>query len=361
MTTKTVTTLNKEIEEFLYKQGAVKVGFATLETLAGGPPSTDITYILPEAKSAICFALPFDKDKIRDYLAKKDFASHEKDRYWLNVKGAQVAKELALWLQEKGLLAAYRYPNNQYRKEVHGWQLKLPPPISHRYIAVRSGVASFGWSGNVGLKGYGAHILLNTVVTNAELEPTDPIPPEESHCNNCRICVKVCASKLIHNTDETSVSIGGETFTYAKRRLYTRCFYVCGGFTGLNKKGSQHFSTWSPGRFDVPDEDRAIMTKMFRAMEKYKKWPQRTDYGIEGYENVALPGYNLHLTCGLCQAICFGDPKETAENYKRLVNAGCVIQTPEGDILTLPPEEAQKMFVSFPLKHKRLYTERSKL
>jgi epoxyqueuosine reductase len=361
MVIETKTILNKEIEEFLHKQGVLKVGFATLETLAGGPPSTNLTYVLPEAKSAISFALPFDKKKIQDYLAKKDFASHEKDRYELNVKGAKVAKELTLWLQERGFIATYKYPNNQYRREVSGWQFKMPPPISHRYIAVRSGVASFGWSGNVGLKGYGAHILLNTVVTNAELDPTDPIPAEDSFCTKCKLCVKACTSKLIHDTEETSVTIGGKTFTYAKRRAYTRCQYVCGGFTGLNTTGSKHWSTWSPGRFEVPDKDRQILTTWFHAMEKYKQWPQRTDYGIEGYENVALPGYKLHLTCGLCQNICSGDPKETAENYKLLINSGCVIQKPNGDILTLPSEEADKLFNSFPIEHKKLYTEKKNL
>jgi hypothetical protein len=35
--------LNKLIEEFLYERGALKVGFSTTETLAGGPPSTDLT------------------------------------------------------------------------------------------------------------------------------------------------------------------------------------------------------------------------------------------------------------------------------------------------------------------------------
>lgn len=361
MTVQTTATLESEIEEFLRQQGAIKVGFATLKTLAGGPPSTDITYVLPEARSAISFALPFDKKKIRDYLAKKDFASHEKDRYDLNVKGAQVARELTLWLQEKGFIAEYKYPNNQYRKEISGWQLTMPPPISHRYIAVRSGVASFGWSGNVGIKGIGAPILINTVFTNTELEPTDPIPPEEAFCNKCKICVKACTSSLIHDKEETAISIGGETFTYAKRRTYTRCQYVCGGFTGLNKKGAKHWSTWSPGRFDVPDDDRKIMTVWFRAMKKYKKWPERTDYGIEGYENIALPGYNLHLTCGLCQNVCFGDPKETAENFRILSNSGCVIQKPNGDIMVLPHDEAEKVFNEFPEEHRKLYTDARKL
>jgi hypothetical protein len=51
--------------------GAVSIGFATKKTLEGGPTTTDMTYILPEAETAICFAVPLDKSKIRSYLGKK--------------------------------------------------------------------------------------------------------------------------------------------------------------------------------------------------------------------------------------------------------------------------------------------------
>ena len=45
-------TLEKKIEALLLGGGAATVGFATTETLAGGPPSTDLEYILPGARSA---------------------------------------------------------------------------------------------------------------------------------------------------------------------------------------------------------------------------------------------------------------------------------------------------------------------
>jgi epoxyqueuosine reductase QueG len=38
------------------------------ETLAGGPPSADLTYVLSEAKSAIVFALAFDQNLIDPYF-----------------------------------------------------------------------------------------------------------------------------------------------------------------------------------------------------------------------------------------------------------------------------------------------------
>jgi hypothetical protein len=43
--------IEKEIIELLKSLGAVSVGFANLETLAGGPPSADLRYIMPEASA----------------------------------------------------------------------------------------------------------------------------------------------------------------------------------------------------------------------------------------------------------------------------------------------------------------------
>jgi hypothetical protein len=39
--------LENEIRECLTKRGAISVGFTTLETMTGGPESSDLTYVLP--------------------------------------------------------------------------------------------------------------------------------------------------------------------------------------------------------------------------------------------------------------------------------------------------------------------------
>ncbi len=44
--------LENEIRQFLTDRGAIRVGFATLETMAGGPPSSDLTYVLPPEEAA---------------------------------------------------------------------------------------------------------------------------------------------------------------------------------------------------------------------------------------------------------------------------------------------------------------------
>ena len=87
--------IEEEIREFLTERGAIKVGFATLDSLAEGPPSADLTYVLPEAKSAVSFALPLDLDKIRATLAKKSHKAFEKNNIEVNINATKISYELA--------------------------------------------------------------------------------------------------------------------------------------------------------------------------------------------------------------------------------------------------------------------------
>nr|MDO8080962.1 hypothetical protein [Candidatus Freyarchaeota archaeon] len=69
---------------------------------------------------------------------------------------------------------------------------------------------------------------------------------------------------------------------------------MCGGFTGLNKSGK--WSTYSPGRFNIPKDGKELASVLIHAMSQYKEWPERTD-GSGGFENQAAPGLNIWLTC----------------------------------------------------------------
>jgi epoxyqueuosine reductase QueG len=87
--------------------------------------------------------------------------------------------------------------NAVYRKDQPNGIFDFKPDISHRYLAVRSGIGWFGLSGNVITKTHGASVVLGTTVTTAELEPTEPLPPEESYCNQCKLCFASCNSGLM--------------------------------------------------------------------------------------------------------------------------------------------------------------------
>jgi len=44
--------LSKDVLNYLECQGTCSAGITTLETLEGGPPSADLTYVLDNARSA---------------------------------------------------------------------------------------------------------------------------------------------------------------------------------------------------------------------------------------------------------------------------------------------------------------------
>lgn len=354
------------------------MGVATKSTLDGGPPGVDITYPLKTAESAICFALPLDKQKIRAFLKKelpRGRVDHEIDNIETNIKAFLLAKSTSKFLKDKGYDAVEVFPNFKYREEIPGWDLRMFPEIALRYIAVRSGVGSFGWSGNVGMKDYGCTIILGCLVTSAIFEPTPPIPEEDSFCTKCKLCTKVCALRMFDEKETESISLGGKEFTYSKRRNIGRCQIVCGGLSGLDK--SRKWSTWSPGRYLYPESDKEVLRLFSLCVTNASKWPINPDeeqgINMSQYEqNSELKSVMIgsksalemiketKLTCGNCQLICWGNPEETRENYQILINSGCVIQKEDGKILVLPAHEAEEIFSKMDRKHRKLYYKKPK-
>ena len=341
----------------------------TLETLAGGPEGANLKYLLPSAESAVCWAIPMQMDLIRPYLGKTHAnarGDHEKDNIEVNIKSSSMSRTIAKFLVEKGYEAASVIANNKYREDDPSWSVTLPPEISLRYLAVRSGVASFGWSGNVGIKGYGTVIILGGTITNAKLEPTDPIPESDSFCDECKICTKVCAFQMFSPDEKVEVTLGDQTFSYSKRINKLRCVLTCGGFNGLHKSGK--FSTFSPGRYDYPENPMEVTRVLTAAMAGQRKRPLIKD-SSRGYIPASFSGGKgasslpteetkndvVQLSCGNCQIICWGDPKETAKNYKILINSGCVIQREDGTLEVFPPDKATEKFEKMPLKRQRWY------
>ena len=352
--------LNKSVSDFLLENGAVSVGFSTRETLADSPPSADITYLMENGLSAVSFALPLNKEHIRPYLAKEDRLSHHRD-YQVDTTGKvrQLSFDIAAMLEKEGHRAIGTETNIVYRTEVPNWGIFLPPDISHRYLAVASGVGSFGWSGNVGTKGYGTTIMLGSTITDAELEATFPIPEEESFCSDCKACVGACPYEMFSATEKMSVTLGGREYTYAARIDLARCQVCCIGASGLHKSGK--WSSWSPGRYEAPegkDDFRAMHDRAVAAMHKRppleEEIPRVFDVGNWGgkqYTNTVM----LSQTCTTCSLVCTGDKQENLENLKILRSSGCVIQYPDGSLVALPPDEAEAEFQRMAPEHRALY------
>ena len=276
--------MNQLVKDLVLNAGAVDVGVATTETLAGGPPSTDLSYVLQDAESAVVFVLPLDQDKIERFLRKEDFAGHCQDNVRVNTAASGIALELTRFLEMNGYAAVPVESNFVYRKDTERGAFDEKPPISHRYLAVRAGLGHFGLSGNVVRKEEGGAVILGSVVTNAKLTPTDPLPAEDNYCDDCRLCLSSCASGLMDPEEKATVTMGGIAFSYAKRRNYNRCDYVCGGFTGLSKSGK--WSTWSPARFHIPEKDEEFLDAIRAAIKPYAFRPKP---GV-GFYHALLPG-----------------------------------------------------------------------
>jgi len=347
--------LSKIVREFVMIEGACAAGIATVKTLEGGPPSTDLTFVLPGAKSAVSYAVPLDSALIPSYLIKKDRLAFEKEIIRANAVASGIALHLANYLTQKGYPSVPVAANNVFRSPTAG---TLPqytadlyyPDISHRYLAVRSGVGHIGLSGNVITDTYGATVILGATVTTAELLPTAPLPATASYCDECRLCMASCVSGFMHSRKKTSVSLGDHSVVYAARRNYGRCDCVCSGFTGLHVSGK--WSTWSPGRFAIPESDEEIRWAYDRMRQAHGQWPESP-----GGRYFYFMDEKLRVSCANCQLVCCPDKSERKARYRMLTESGVVIQSIDGRLKAVSSEDAIQRFASMPQARKALYAD----
>ena len=132
--------LSKTVMDFVISEGACRAGIATAETLSGGPTSTDLSYVLPGARSAVVFAIAIDQSVIDPYLAKQDRLSFERNVFQITSLASGISLALATYLEMKGIQSAPVAANFHYRPDAPGGVLSMHPNVSHRYLAVRSGV-----------------------------------------------------------------------------------------------------------------------------------------------------------------------------------------------------------------------------
>lgn len=322
------------VKDMATRIGAAGVGVNTLETLSGGPPSTDIRAVLPSANSAITLAVALNQDFIDDYLSKKDHAAHETDNVRTNTLANGMALEIAEFLCQKGFPSKALTANNVYRNDKVHTPAQMLPPISHRYLAARCGLGAFGFSGNILSPQHGAAIILNSVVTSVALEPDAPLPQEQNYCDHCKLCLASCASGFMSNKETTDVNIGGVKLSYSKRLDYNRCGFVCGGFSGLHKSGK--WSTWSPARFSIPEKDGQFRLAIIQALPAYLKRLRPTG----GFYYPYIPGNRLEYTCGHCQLVCHPDKEKRKYRYGMIQRSGVVIQHEDGRREAVAPKEA---------------------
>jgi hypothetical protein len=164
---------------------------------------------------------------------------------------------------------------------------------------------------------------------------------------------------MFDNNKEDSFTLGGHTFSFAKRNNVTRCYTVCGGHSGLDK--TKEWSTWSPGRTLYPeteeDADRAFAytyshaIKNFRvkgeegsfAESKMMDDPIAQEFVTSGEVASNTFTKSFVTTCGNCHLICWGNHDETLENSKILMNSGCVVTDENGENIIVSAKKANEL------------------
>jgi len=347
--------LSQQVLELTEIEGAAVAGIVTVEGLTGGPPSSDLTYVLDGAKSAISFAVAMNPDVIPPYLKKEDRLPLEKEMIRANVTASGIAFHLSNYLNNKGHKSVPVAANLVYRPSGDDGVEYDPlepvhPDLSHRYLGVQAGLGFIGMSGNLITPGFGANVILAAVVTEAELVPTPPLPPEDNYCDDCRLCLASCASRFMDFDNPVSVSLDSNELTYSGRRSLSRCDLVCSGYTGLSPNGK--WSTWSPGRFKMPNNDSDIPDTYERVTDSYTKWPEG-----EGGRRFFYTDEILRSACGNCQLICDADPEERQRRMEMLKTSGVIIQNEDGSLEAYDPKEAKEKLAQMPPEQRALYED----
>jgi epoxyqueuosine reductase QueG len=192
-------------------------------------------------------------------------------------------------------------------------------------MAVGAGVGTFGWSGNVMVPGYWSNKYLGGVLTDALLEPDSLM--EETICDNCRICTRVCPVEFIHKKKKTSVTIGERQFVYNRKRSDLRCLIGCGGFTGLSKGGK--WSSWSTGRTILPETDEGLPKLFARLRDDPSNAAAACNITFGSRGVLDRPRENIKTTCNHCITVCSG-PLEVRKKWMDLLFHSGVVELDEG-------------------------------
>lgn len=314
--------------------GVDKVGFTSRERLENAPPSADLAYVLPGAKSAVSLAVALEKPAIRAYLSKEDQAAHVRDHKLSYIKLVDAAQAIAGLLRKNGYETVSPWPNIEYRQNMP--YMAMVPPISHRYIACAAGLGWLGWSGNLIIPDYGAAVSLSSVVTSMELEP-DPMI-QGDFCQNCRLCATACPSQFISKKDETKITIGEHTYAHNRKAGNLRCVVTCGGANGVRRPDAK-WSTWSYKVLDLPgrgDED-AFKKRVFEyARDEKNRLLRAIVFELEKRDFANAQEFKrfweekVMVTCANCMLMCWPDLKDRRENLRLLTTSGRVVRSYTG-------------------------------
>jgi len=186
-----LSSLTKKVKYFAKSRGATLVGIAPVERLSKAPKGHQPRDFLPSARNLISIALKINKSSIlqlpktmKEYKLSYDMA---------NLKLNSIACETACLFEDEGYEAVAIPASEPYDKE------KLVGDISHKHVAVAAGLGRFGLNNLVLTPKYGPYVRFVTIITNAPLDPDEPLDKDACLGEKCSKCVKACPAEALRN------------------------------------------------------------------------------------------------------------------------------------------------------------------
>jgi len=228
--------LTKKIIDTLLGWGADLVGIAPAERFANAPEGHRPTDFMPECKSVISVGLHLFQgvaDVWNDNPARLDktITPYLFYGYGLtNMESSRIVNRMAKTLEYRGhktlcFLPTWFVSMARYMGETAETR-KIRAEFSHRHAAVAAGIAQMGWNGLALTPEFGPMQRFNSLLTDAELEPT-PLYNGPSLCRKEKCgtkCARICPAQAFSETETQEMVIDGVSTTYAGHDA-VRCVY----------------------------------------------------------------------------------------------------------------------------------------
>jgi epoxyqueuosine reductase len=128
---------------------------------------------------------------------------------------------------------------------------------------------------------------------------------------------------------------------------------VCSGQTGLHASGN--WSTWSPARFPIPNDDENLAPIRKEAFAAWSERPELPGGGMQSPITYGKTQRDVTLTCGNCMHVCHPDPEERKRRTELLHNGGVIVQLDDGSLQSVSREEAKEHIAAMEPERRALY------
>jgi epoxyqueuosine reductase len=185
------------VQDSLSKVDIDMIGIVSMQNLNGSKLEKDALELLPEVRSLIVFAAEVYPEFLRHSRPEKvtgaaslsDLLSRHFD--YLNSRLTKAAYDVAKVSRRNGLKAL---PLPAATVDARF----LDSSLSFKHLAQAAGIGQIGKSSLLLTGNYGPRLRLSACLTEAALEPTQPLKTNIA-CEDCDVCIKGCPAKALGN------------------------------------------------------------------------------------------------------------------------------------------------------------------